>query len=287
MTTPVIEAHSLRCSRRHAARKDAFSFELASGRILYVAGPPASGKRDLTRVLAGLQTPVDGGISFEGTRCGVIRGCEPLPSATVSQVLALQRAASPLFDPEPAEALLEEMGIGGRTRFGALSGGEKFWTLLALAVAARPRLLVLDDPGSVLARSEVQTVFAVVRCLVSEQGGVAVVTGEEMDETGAADELMILARGRLMVHLPVAAFANEVWEVEYPEGQRYGANGDTRVLAANWTNGRRVAWVHCPAGRAALEQSLGEGAAVRPVGLPHLYWALTGRSAADAGEGTW
>jgi ABC-type sugar transport system ATPase subunit len=286
MNTPVFEAHSLRCSQKHAARKDAFSFDLAPGRLLYVAGPPESGKRDLTRVLVGLQAPVSGRILFDGTRCGVIRGCEPPPMATVRQALALQRAASPAFDPEPAQALLEEMGIAGTTRFGALSGCEKYWTLLALAVAARPRLLVLDDPGSVLSKDEVQTVFAVVRCLVAEHEGVAVITGEEMADTSAADDLMILARGRLMLHLPVASLRDEVWEVEYPDGQRYSVNGGSRVLAAKWNNGRRMAWIHCPAGRETIQQTLGENALIRPVGLQQLYWALTGRLAADAAEGT-
>ena len=285
MSTTILEARELRCSLKQAARKDAFSFTLQAGRMLFVAGPPDSGKGALVRVLAGLQLPVSGRVRAEGTRGGVLRGCEPPLPTTVAQALALQQAAAPGFDPEPAKALLEEMHIHPGQRFSALSGCERYWVLLALAVAARPRLLVLENPAAVLGPGEVQGVLALARCLAAEHGSAVALTGEEMTAAAAADDLMILARGKLMLHLPVEALHSEVWEVEYPDGQRYATANGSRVLAANWHNGRRVAWVHCPEGREAMQKTLCEGAAVRPVGLQQLYWALTGALSADAMDG--
>ena len=141
---------------------------LRQGSWTSLMGPSGSGKSTLIAVLAGLLEPSGGSVMIDG------RDITRLPPPERARVrrrsigLVLQRdnlhplldaggnVALPLrLDDRPAaevhrrvDELLDQVGLGDRRRhrLGQLSGGEAQRVAIAVAVAARPRVLLTDEP---------------------------------------------------------------------------------------------------------------------------------------------
>jgi branched-chain amino acid transport system ATP-binding protein len=98
---------------------------------------------------------------------------------------------------EPARALLERMGLGARAGIRAedLSHGEQRQLELAMALATRPRMLLLDEPMAGLGPVETQEM---TRTLLALKGAVTILLVEhDMDAVFAlADRVTVLVYGR-------------------------------------------------------------------------------------------
>ncbi|HEY1795054.1 MAG TPA: ATP-binding cassette domain-containing protein [Stellaceae bacterium] len=161
------------------------SLTLAAGETAALVGPSGSGKSTLMMVMAGLERPSGGGVHFAGEdlarlgedalarlrRAGigiVFQGFHLLPTMT-----ALENVAIPLelggnrnaF--AEAEAALGRVGLGHRIGHypGELSGGEQQRVAIARAFAARPMLILADEPTGNL---DGATGRLVIDCLFAE-----------------------------------------------------------------------------------------------------------------------
>ena len=137
---------------------DQLSMQLAPGEIISLLGPSGSGKTTLLRVIAGLQAPDSGSVSWDGEN---VTGVPPHERGfgLMFQDLALfphkDVAGNVEFglrgDADAADRVtevLELVGLEGQgdRSVGTLSGGEQQRVALARALAPRPRLLMLDEP---------------------------------------------------------------------------------------------------------------------------------------------
>lgn len=159
------------------------SLAAATGGWLALIGPNGSGKSSLIRAIAGL-LPYEGEIVFDGTDLRSLRGRhrarlvgyvpqEPVlpPDMTVAEYVLLGRTAHIGYfgtagghdRAEAAEAMdrLDVADFAAR-RLGRLSGGERQRVVLARALAQRPRLLLLDEPTSMLDIGHQQAVLDLV-----------------------------------------------------------------------------------------------------------------------------
>jgi ABC-type lipoprotein export system ATPase subunit len=173
---------------------DGIAFELAGGRLHAVTGPSGSGKTTLLHLLAGLDLPDSGTIELEGddvasldrtaradlrrakiAYVGQQAGLVPHLSAleNVELVLALRG----LGGGSPAAfAALESVGLGERAtqRVSRLSQGERARVAIARAVAAKPRLLLADEPTSRLDGANAIAVAILLGRLARETGAAVV-----------------------------------------------------------------------------------------------------------------
>lgn len=131
---------------------------LPQGKVAALVGPNGAGKTTLLHLIVGLQRPTAGAVSIFGVspqhepravlgRVGFVAQDHPLyKSFTVEDMLTLGRKLNPHWDDTAGRARLRRLGIPLDQRVGKLSGGQQAQVALALALAKRPDLLVLDEP---------------------------------------------------------------------------------------------------------------------------------------------
>jgi ABC-type branched-subunit amino acid transport system ATPase component len=157
---------------------DGVSLEIQAGEVLGVIGPNGAGKSTLAGVVAGWITPSGGRIILAGRD---ITGLSPRRRALLGVVATHQtpRVFTSLTvmenieiagqwgrSPE-AERVAETLGLADRMwePASSLSFGHRRLLELAMALVARPRLLVLDEPSQGLSVAEVEVLASTVRGL--------------------------------------------------------------------------------------------------------------------------
>ena len=200
------------------------SLEIAEGEIHAVIGPNGAGKTTLVAQLAGELAPDEGTVHFAGVDIthetparraarGLARSFQVTTIFAEFSVLdnvafAVQAHAGHSFrfwrparrDPvlrEPARGWLAEVGLAERADVlaGTLSHGEKRALELAMVLAIKPRMLLLDEP---MAGMGLEDSARMVRMLVALKGRQTILLVEhDMDAVFAlADRITVLVHGR-------------------------------------------------------------------------------------------
>ncbi len=134
---------------------------LPAGSITAVVGANGAGKTTLLNMLVGLLSASEGQLRVAGeqpssdpaflARVGYLAQDSPLyKEFTVVDLLHFGRAMNPSWDDELARARLRSAEVPFDRRAGKLSGGQRAPVARALAVAKRPRVLLLDEPLAAL-----------------------------------------------------------------------------------------------------------------------------------------
>src|SRR5215469_8836447 len=132
-----------------------------AGHLAALVGPNGAGKTTLMNMSAGLTIPTEGTITVLGGQPagspaaldGIAFVAQDAPvykSLSAADMLHLTRNLNRRFDQHYARARLAELGIPLKKKAGTLSGGQQAQLALTLALARRPRLLVLDEPVAML-----------------------------------------------------------------------------------------------------------------------------------------
>lgn len=226
MSAPLLSVEGL--TKRFGALvvTDDVSFELYQGRLVALIGPNGAGKTTLIDQLSGAARPDAGQIVFDGldiSGCdmparaglGLVRSFQiaavlPELSALDNVALAVQARSGSSFRffgraaredglNAPALAALERVGLLARAAglAGELSHGEKRLLEIAIALALKPRLMLLDEPFAGLGAEETRAAVGLIGGLKSE---VAMLLVEhDLDAVFAlADEIAVLVDGRLI-----------------------------------------------------------------------------------------
>jgi len=197
-----------------------------SGEIHALIGPNGAGKTTLVAQIAGEVMPDAGAIRFAGSditrlpvhrraRRGLARSFQitsVFPGFTVRENVALAVMAARgrtfrLLRPASAdreanaqaELLLAEVGLAGRSRVAAsgLSHGEKRALELAMGLAARPRLLLLDEPMAGTGPTESAAMVALLERL-KRQYAILLVEHDMEAVFRLADRISVLVAGRII-----------------------------------------------------------------------------------------
>lgn len=155
--TAILRAQGLgkRYRRRWALSECAL--DIPAGRVVGLVGPNGAGKTTLLSLAAGLLTPTSGTIEVCGgrpaggpdqlARVGFVAQDTPTYARlTVAEHLTLGARLSRSWDPRLAQDRIRGLGLPPGQRAGNLSGGQRAQLALTLALAKRPRLLILDEP---------------------------------------------------------------------------------------------------------------------------------------------
>jgi iron(III) transport system ATP-binding protein len=234
---------------------DGVSLDAAPGEILCLLGPSGSGKSSLLRVIAGLERPERGRVYVAGSEVagqGVFVEPELRRVGMVSQDYALfphltvaENVAFGIRRRDRGEtrrtvaALLERVGLAHREGSypHMLSGGERQRVALVRALAAVPRVLVMDEPFSSLdSRLRDQVRKDTIALLRETATTTVVVTHDPQEAMRIADRIALLRGGRVLqcgsveevYSRPTTAFAARLFsELTELEGTCLGALVET------------------------------------------------------------
>jgi ABC-2 type transport system ATP-binding protein len=210
VTEYALRAHGLGKRYRKAWALHDCTLALPSGRVIALVGPNGAGKTTLLRLSVGLLSPTAGSVEVFGqspttntpqalSRVGFLGQDHPLyRHFTVADLLHFGRSCNVRFDQSLAEQRLSQLDIPLDRRAGALSGGQQAQVALALALAKRPDLLVLDEPLSSLdpvARLEFQQALMGA---VAADGMTVLFSSHAIQELErVCDYLVVLNHGRV------------------------------------------------------------------------------------------
>ena len=137
------------------------TIDIPPGAVVALVGPNGAGKTTLLDVIAGLLSPSEGEVKlFDDALPGSLRALQGISfvaqnsplnkNMTVRDAIRITELLNIAFDRDYAHARLRKLQIPLRRRTGQLSGGHKAQVALTLAIARRPKLLLLDEPLSSL-----------------------------------------------------------------------------------------------------------------------------------------
>jgi branched-chain amino acid transport system ATP-binding protein len=204
---------------------DGIDLDVEAGEFLAIIGPNGAGKTTFINMTTGYLTPQAGNISYGGqsilglsprriVRRGISRSFQ-LPQLfsehTVLENLALAIASrdgifsalTPLLRPawrDEALALLNRFGLADLAgmRADELNEGARKLADIAMAVALRPRLLLMDEPTSGVAAAEKMAIVETLVRVLRDAGVTAVFVEHDMDVVERfADRVAVWSQGRI------------------------------------------------------------------------------------------
>jgi ABC-2 type transport system ATP-binding protein len=309
--TGVIELRGLTKSFESVHAVADVSATVAPGRVTAFLGPNGAGKTTTLRMLLGLVAPTGGTATFDGRRYdqlpdpvrqvgAVLEASGFHPGRTALDHLRVMTTAAGLPRDVP-ERVLEETGLAAdaRRRVGEFSLGMRQRLGLAAAMLGDPSVLVLDEPTNGLDPQGVRWLRGYVRRLADE-GRTVLVSSHALSEVEqTADDVLVIAHGRLVRSSTLAAMRAEASigaVVRSPDLDRLGAALDAAghthrrtddglaVEAAPETVGELAAAhgvvLHALAGTGGLEQAF-----FRLVGEPDPAAGDPGSQRAAASDG--
>jgi branched-chain amino acid transport system ATP-binding protein len=220
--------------------------EVREGELLAVIGPNGAGKTTLFNLISGLLRPTSGRVELDGaditsqqpfrrTRAGIGRTFQvsnvfPLLDADENVRLAAEaalggtmriwrRAMHVREAVDRARWALERVGLGARgaTPAGLLSHGDKRKLELAMLLAGRPRVILLDEPFAGVSMEDVPELVELIRSVHLDEGKTVLMVEHHMEVvTGLAQRIAVLHHGSLLaVDTPDAIMGNETVQQAY------------------------------------------------------------------------
>jgi ABC-2 type transport system ATP-binding protein len=209
--TAVIETSGLTKRYRRVTALSDCTISVPEGRISALVGPNGAGKTTLLRLLTGLTAPtagratVLGGAPRQGpaylAEIGFLAQDIPLyRRLTARDHIGFGAHLNPNWDGEAVRARLDGLKIPLDQRVGTLSGGQRAQVALALTLAKRPRLLLLDEPLAALDPLARRSFLATL-AEASAAGDLTIVLSSHLiaDIERVCDHLILLASSRVQL----------------------------------------------------------------------------------------
>jgi branched-chain amino acid transport system ATP-binding protein len=194
------------------------SLTVEAGELVTIIGANGAGKSTLLRTVSGISRPFSGDVRFGGASIAkaspariVASGISHVPEnrrvfgahsvADNLRIGAFGRRRDRVGIAEDMERLQEHFPILGERRdqlAGSLSGGQQQMLAIAMAMMARPRLLMLDEPSLGLAPIIVEKLFEEIQRLREEGTTVLLVEQLAQAALGIADRGLVIQLGRII-----------------------------------------------------------------------------------------
>jgi ABC-2 type transport system ATP-binding protein len=179
-----------------------------AGHLAALVGPNGAGKSTLMHLSVGLTVPTAGTAAVLGDQPagspaaldGIAFVAQDAPvynNMSAADMLHLTRNLNRRFDQRYAQSRLAELGIPPGRKAGKLSGGQRAQLALTLALARRPRLLILDEPLAMLDPLARHDFMATVMTAMADDGVSVLLSSHALAELErVADYLVVMSGGQ-------------------------------------------------------------------------------------------
>jgi ABC-2 type transport system ATP-binding protein len=184
---------------------------IPAGHVAALVGPNGAGKTTLLNLAIDLAAPTTGIVTVLGGKPtgspaaldGIAFVAQDTPlykNLSATDMLHLTRNLNRRFDQHYAETRLGQLGIPLKRKAGKLSGGQQAQLALTLALARRPRLLLLDEPVAMLDPIARHDFMATVLTAMADDGVSVLLSSHALAELErVADYLILLSQGHVQV----------------------------------------------------------------------------------------
>jgi branched-chain amino acid transport system ATP-binding protein len=222
---------------------DAVSFEARQGHITSVIGPNGAGKSTLFNLISGAIRPSSGQVSFDGhdvtgkgshrlMKAGLARSFQITNLFFELSVFENLRLAAQVLEPassalwpirrskvalQRAEELIAQFGLAGKAHelAGVLSHGEQRRLEIAVALACRPKMLLLDEPTQGMSHADTEETGEMIKSLAGELS-ILLVEHDVGLVMNLSDHVVVMTQGaKLAEGLPAAVRANPAVQAAY------------------------------------------------------------------------
>ena len=234
---PLLEVSSLSHRFRDVTALKDVRFTLDPGHILGLVGPNGAGKTTLLRILAGLLPPDTGSVRILGQelscldavhRAGVAfvpSGPGLFPGYTALKLAAWNRQFYPVWDDVRFTGLLQHFRLDPSRKIREYSLGMRGILALSLALAQKPRLLLLDEPLTGLdPRARLDIIHTLLEDFSGHEDTAMVISSHYLEELERlCDRVVFLDSGQIRADVELEPFREEartircVFQKEPPE----------------------------------------------------------------------
>ncbi|HZU13951.1 MAG TPA: ABC transporter ATP-binding protein [Chloroflexota bacterium] len=218
------------------ALRDCF-LQVPAGCVAALVGPNGAGKTTLLHLAVGLSRPTTGHVTVFGrtprdgtaflSMVGFLAQDHPLyRTFTVAEMLEMGHKLNPRWDASLAASRLQALTIPLEQKVGKLSGGQQSQVALALTLAKRPQILLLDEPLASLDPLARREFLQMLMTAVAEDGLTVLLSSHIItDLERVCDYLVILSGGRVQL-------AGEIDEISRRHKVLSGPRRDEEAVAA-------------------------------------------------------
>ncbi len=218
--TDLIHVQDLRI-RRGGFELHVPTWTLPPGQVVGLVGPNGAGKTTLLQSLAGLRPTDTGEVRVFGrdpwadpvtvrSSLGFMADDMPLQFMRIGPLLRLLSGYYPSWDAELADQLLDRFGLDPKDHVSKLSRGQGTRIRLVVAMAFRPRVLLLDEPAAGLDLGGRRSLLASVLEVVRDPDRSVVISSHLLaDVERIADRLLVLDHGQVVQEGPTDALVGD------------------------------------------------------------------------------
>lgn len=203
--------YTSKAGKVHALRGVSVKFE--PGKMYAITGRSGSGKTTLLSLIAGLDSPLNGTITVNGTDISgvdcdkyrrenigmVFQAYYLLPQLTVAENIMLSSEITKQAKPDVG-MLLEIVGLSafhGKKRANQLSGGEQQRVAIARAIATEPPIILADEPTGNLDNENSKNIISLLKSMAHERQKCVIVVTHSEEIAAEADVRYVMSDGSL------------------------------------------------------------------------------------------
>ena len=197
------------------------SWSLQAGEVVGLVGPNGAGKTTLLRLLAGLEAPTEGSVSVLGMdpvaqlpqvrqQLGFLSDDQALFALPIGKLLSVLSGYYPTWDPSLVSDLLDRFELDLKQRVEHLSKGAGTRLRIVLALAHRPRVVLLDEPGLGLDLTARKALLRTVVDIAGDGERSVVLSSHRLEDVARiTDRLLVLGQGSVLQEGPTDVLVDD------------------------------------------------------------------------------